>query len=314
MSTVISAILSNLDELDARIPAIRDGDREAIHDGRVATRRLRAALPLVGSETDTDESRALTTMVKTLGRALGKARDKDEALALLEKIERRSPVTAPATASLRARLFPQQLRQRRRLIKTVESLDLNVLTQLRRALQPDGGRRHRAWNASMQSRLASTVNESAAMVRQKVHHASGVYFPNRAHRARIAIKKLRYGAELIEPGVPGRKSALRALKSAQQSLGSVHDREMLRRMVTETSARDDIPAARELAQILEAESRALFDEYREMRSAVAGACEKLEAWSRRVSEPRRVPRLLVVSAVALPSAAIYLASRARRAS
>jgi CHAD domain-containing protein len=47
MAKVNGVILSNLDALHSRLPQVRDGDRDAIHDARVATRRLRAAIPLV---------------------------------------------------------------------------------------------------------------------------------------------------------------------------------------------------------------------------------------------------------------------------
>ena len=46
MTTVAHVILSNLDALGSRLPLVSDGDADGIHDARVATRRLRAALPL----------------------------------------------------------------------------------------------------------------------------------------------------------------------------------------------------------------------------------------------------------------------------
>jgi CHAD domain-containing protein len=313
-STVAGAILANLEGLAARLPAIREGDGEAIHDGRVATRRLRAALPLVGIRRRSEDSAGeAATSVRALGRALGRARDTDEALALVDDIERRSPGTAPAAASLRARLLPEQLRQRRRLIKTLESLDLGVLSHLHDAIQRGTRFPHRLKGSSIRARLAAVVLQRIATVREKVHHASGVYFPNRAHHARVAIKKLRYAAELIEPGEAVRKRALRSLKEAQDALGRVHDREMLLRRLMAQAEDDGVPGARDLARVLEAESRALFESYRGLRPAVAAVCDSLEEWSQRVGSRPAASRLFVVGAIALPSAALIVAGRARRA-
>ena len=313
ISTVVSVIRKNLETLDARLPSIRDGDRDAIHDSRVATRRVRAALPLLGKRRGSEEwSENAAATVKTLGRALGKAREKDAALALLDDIERRSPGTAPAAAVMRVRLLPERLRHRRRLIKVVESVDLDVLARLHAATRRES-HFSTGFRLSARIRLAAAIAQSVASVREKVHHASGVYFPNRAHHARIAIKKLRYAAELIDRGEPVRKPALRALKEAQEKLGRVHDREMLLRRLMVQAEEDDVPGARDLARVLEAESRTLFEEYCALRPVVADACDSLEAWARRAAAPRPGARLLLVGAVALPSAAVFLASRARRA-
>jgi CHAD domain-containing protein len=315
MTTADDLILSSLETLSARLPAVRDGGIDAIHDARVATRRLRAALPLLGAVRTTSEFDEVTPVVKALGRELGRAREQDESLRVIEDIERRSPATAPATATMRARLVPQQLRQRRRLIKTLESLDLGALDRLRSAIQREARRGARRLRGShpFRSELAMAVTRCAEIAEQKVHHASGVYFPNRAHHARVAIKKLRYVAELLEPDDRVRKPALRALRAAQEALGRVHDYEMARQRLNVMAEEEDVPAAPELARVLEAECRSIFEAYRTMRPAILSAAADLRAWSRRSVRPPHHRRVLLFSAVALPSAAAVLASRVRRA-
>ena len=69
----------------------------------------------------------------------------------------------------------------------------------------------------------------------------------------------------------------------------------------------------ELATVLEAETRSLFERYRAMRPAILEACSELRTWSQ-TAAPRPRSRLLLMGAVALPSAAVLLVSRARRAS
>lgn len=308
-----SNFLSNLDALRSCLPRVCEGDGDAIHDARVATRRLRAALPLVSTERAIEGVEQAMPTVKALGRALGRAREEDEALRLLDEIERRSPPTAAAVATLRARLRPRQLRRRRQLIKSVESLELETLDRLGDA----GGRRSGFLRGRgvppSRSALRAAIGRGAETAQRKVHHAAGVYFPNRAHRARIAIKKLRYLAELVDRSERARKPAVRALRNAQEALGNIHDREMLLKRLSELMEEDDVQGARELARTLEAECRSIFESYRAMRPAVLSACADLRVWAERSAPSRPRSRLLVVGAVAVPSAAILLASRARRA-
>jgi CHAD domain-containing protein len=308
-----SNFLSNLDALRSCLPGVSEGDGDAIHDARVATRRLRAALSLVSPAGTTDGTGQVLPTIRALGRALGRAREEDEALRLLDEIERRAPGAAAAAATMRARLLPRQLRRRRQLIKRLESLDLETVDRLGEMV----GRRSRflpPWGvASFGQSLRAAVGRRAEAAERKVHHAAGVYFPNRAHRARIAIKKLRYLAELVERGERARKPAVRALKNAQETLGKIHDREMLLARLSDVMEDEDIHGARELARVLEAECRSIFESYRAMRPAVLSACADLRAWAERSAASRPRPRLLVVGALAVPSAAILLASRARRA-
>jgi CHAD domain-containing protein len=308
-----SNFLANLKALRSCLPLVCDGDSDGIHDARVATRRLRAALPLLSAAGFTEGVEQASPTVKALGRALGRAREEDEALRLLNEIERRSPGAAAAAATLRARLLPRQLRKRRQLIKAVESLDLETLDRVGEMLGRQSGF-PRPWGvAPSRSALRAAIGRRAETAERKVHHAAGVYFPNRAHRARIAIKKLRYLAELLERGARARKPTVRALRSAQEALGNIHDREMVLSRLSELMDEEDVHGARELARALEAECRSLFESYRAMRPAVLSACADLTAWAQRSVESRPRQRLLVVGAVALPSAAILLASRARRA-
>jgi len=305
---ILSNVLSNLDLLRSRLPLVCDGDSDGIHDARVATRRLRAALPLLSAAGTSDGIEQALPCVKALGQALGRAREEDEALRLLGEIELRAPGAAAAAATMRARLLPGQVRRRRQLIKQLESLDLEAVDRLAHV----AGRRSRfqRWRAPSAPALRAAIAHGAETAERKIRHAAGVYFPNRAHRARIAIKKLRYLAEMIEKGAPARKGAIRALRNAQEALGQIHDREMLRSRLSDLMEEEEVHGARELARTLEAECRSMFESYRAMRPAALAACADLRVWAARPAKLR--PRLLVVGAVAVPSAALLLASRARR--
>ena len=64
------------------LPAAKAGDARSLHQARVATRRLRAALPLVASGPKAEK---LARSVRRLTRALGPIRELDVAQALLAR-------------------------------------------------------------------------------------------------------------------------------------------------------------------------------------------------------------------------------------
>ncbi len=47
MNSPIRYLAANIDVLVAKLSGVRDGDTDSIHDARVATRRIREALPIV---------------------------------------------------------------------------------------------------------------------------------------------------------------------------------------------------------------------------------------------------------------------------
>ena len=82
----------------------------------------------------------------------------------------------------------------------------------------------RAWRDHLRQQLV----ERATTAAERIAHATGVYFPNRAHHARIAVKKLRYAAEISQAtGASNLKGAIKSLRKGQEVLGEIHDRASL---------------------------------------------------------------------------------------
>ena len=73
--------------IDAGRGILDVGDIERVHDMRVATRRLRAALEIFESCFPRKELKAAIKEVKVLADVLGERRDRDVAIAALESIE-----------------------------------------------------------------------------------------------------------------------------------------------------------------------------------------------------------------------------------
>jgi CHAD domain-containing protein len=264
MSPLAAFLDHNARALLSFVPALRDGRVDAVHDARVATRRLRAALGIIGPFGDHPNFDEARTLARRAARALGRVRDQDVALELLDDLERRAPAAAAAAAVCRREMVRERTAARRRLVRKLDALPLHRLPSLVSGRLPPLGRA-----------LAVQARERAGHVIAAIDHASGVYFPRRSHAARIEIKNLRY---LVEFHDPANVEALKVLRKSQEILGDIQDRQVVRAMV-ERMAGDtirDVDVAPLLA-LLEAECVVLYDRFIERRGDVVSVCERIAA-------------------------------------
>jgi triphosphatase len=237
-----------LDHFAANIPALRQtGDAEAVHQLRVALRRLRAFLGLLKRVVPANpELASAATRARVIASALGEARDwhvlreglergpreflRDEPgfFALLDAVElRRLRAQEAARAMIAAPTTQQFVRELRGVIS-------------RRAWR--GGSRGLEEKGSARVFAAKALNR---LHKRAVKSCEGVAAlqPERRHRARIALKKARYAAEFFE-SLFCRKAArayLRGLASIQDLLGEDNDRRTAARLLTEITAEDASP-------------------------------------------------------------------------
>lgn len=124
-------LLDRLDELMAELhehvpAALEKFDAEAIHAGRVATRRLAAALDLMRPVLSSRHRKPLAGGLRKLRRTLGPLRDADVMLDHLADL-RKVPAVAPAAGRLHDRLSAD-----RRRLHDETSADVSVKRELRR--------------------------------------------------------------------------------------------------------------------------------------------------------------------------------------
>jgi CHAD domain-containing protein len=232
-SSFADVVLAYLAEQAAAIvrldPAVRRDAEDAVHQMRVATRRLRSALQAFGRAIDRDRTRDLADELKWLGGVLGAARDLEvlraqiaEAVAALPPEQVLGPVQARIT-----RFFAG--RQAAARLKVLEALDgdryLALLDALDRLVAdppltdraPRRARKElpavlRTARRRVDRRLAAA--ESAAGAERDVH----------LHEARKAAKRLRYAAEAAEPVAgAGARAVVERVKEFQDVLGAHQD-------------------------------------------------------------------------------------------
>jgi len=198
---------------------LRRGDGEAIHDLRVATRRLQAALEIVGDRLPDRPRRRLDRRARTLRRRLGMARNTWVLFELLGRFrsvpgrEERKFVAGLARRLERAAGSPPS-KERRRL----PGIRKRILTLLRAMAHRSPGSAAPAGDA-----MGGLVR---AVLRARTDTRDGD--PEAMHRLRIAIKRYRYALEaLTEAGAPGLRPAIQEARSLQSDLGSLHDLDVL---------------------------------------------------------------------------------------
>ena len=292
------------------LPSVFDGQPNGIHDARIATRRIRELLPLLSSARHHWRLDDLDARFRRLGRSLGRVRDADVRVGLLESLERRIPHAAPALVLVRQQRERRRLQLMRKLIKRLERLDtVELVSALLR-----GGRVRTPWPLSPSDRkwrrvLRTTLASRAAAALSAIERASGVYFPNRIHAARIAIKKLRYAMEIAHDA-EGHDSAdsIRGLKKAQDILGDLHDRQELiddfcvaSSPESTSPSNDDVQVAL-VRQVVEAEARHLHSRYLQRRERLIGICRAPSYAPASSTLP--LPSLLAVGTLALSSGVV----------
>lgn len=219
------------DLLTHREIVLASGDADGIHQTRVALRRLRAAFsmfrPVLEDEAGQREVRELATEAKWLAAACGPARDLE--VFLTETVKK----VPPAIEKVGKRL---------------------ALSHLERACAALSGTRFAAFDRQLAafidqqpSAAGHRIDDFGRAVLDQRHHEVmhrgrklDTLGRARLHRLRIAIKKLRYAADFLQPAFAAQGFASEAAKAyieattrLQSALGALNDRAVAGQMIAD---------------------------------------------------------------------------------
>jgi CHAD domain-containing protein len=253
-------------------PEFLAGEIEALHKARVASRRIREALPVIGVAAPPAKLKKLEKKMRNLTRHLGPIRELDVELGMIEQRAADDELSRTALAVVRRDVAAQRQALRRHLAKDPPVKDIRkLIKKLERITDSKQAKpsHQDAWRAA----LAATLMRRAKKLKAAVDDAGALYASERLHAVRIAIKKLRYALEIAEEtGQAGAKPLLKTLKREQDRLGHLHDVEALLAHVREAEASPRIGARaadlRTYADTLERDCRALHAEFVEDRDAL----------------------------------------------
>lgn len=278
----VALLRQRLVSLLTAMPAAQEGDEISVHAARVASRRLREALPVLGARADEDALDRAQKRVRRITRALGPVRELDVTLLLLAELEGKGAAPARAIERVRKAVIDERLKRRREMLDELTPSRLDKLRKrLVRVAAPDA-RAHVPHNALAEAAAQSA--QRARSLKAAIERAGGIYLADRLHRVRVEAKKLRYALEIQRELVRSRSTAgLNRLKTEQDLLGRMHDLEILidkaRNAQSELNPRDrrGMSELNRLVRVLEDECREGHAAYMHGRPALLKLCETVIA-------------------------------------
>jgi CHAD domain-containing protein len=214
-----------------QLPGVVAGEAESVHKMRVASRRLREAVPLLPKAAEPDGScapagRRIGRPLRRVTRALGGVRELDVALTYLDEIGSARSALADTVGTVSQVIRWEREVRRQAMLRRLRRENLEKIA--RRLLEQVVDLEVSAPSLSPSPGLGRRIARRAAGVEAAVEAAGGLYAQNRLHSVRIATKKLRYALELAHELAPVRTlGPVRRLKRMQDLLGRMHDLEVL---------------------------------------------------------------------------------------
>lgn len=213
-------------------PVLRDTQApEAVHQMRVALRRLRSALSLFKPLLGGAEAEAITGELKWITGELGGARDLDVFIA-----EILGPVAAASPEDAMLAALMEDFRARRdaayaQALEAVASprftrmvLDVSAWLEAGAWLSPDDEMARARLDSPVRGLAADILGRRHAKALKKGRHFARLDAEHR-HDVRIVVKKLRYASEFFASLFSAKKAKAfrKALAGVQDHLGSLND-------------------------------------------------------------------------------------------
>jgi CHAD domain-containing protein len=241
----VQRLLPLIDAFSKEIEGVRTAqDIEHIHRMRVASRRLRAALPLFASCFPEKKYQQWTEEIRKVTRALGEARDTDVQITFLTKLIKKREtkksvydpdkalpirVTGDVETYLLSQLLKKRLKLQTAVVLSLEKLEKSgVIDEMRIFFHNQEIRAKNVRKKPSPYGIAPVAASRIAVRLVKLHSYEGwVHNPDAIaehHAIRIAAKKLRYTMEVYGPVYRrGLQKPLSRIKKIQEILGDLHD-------------------------------------------------------------------------------------------
>ncbi len=216
-----AAIIHYTQALAREEPGARAGDVEAIHQMRVATRRLRAALGLFDGFFPAKAATALRDQLRAFGRGIGAVRDLDVLAQLVTRQARKLDAEAASwLGPLKDAIVQQRAVEHKKLVQLLESDQYHQLLAKLNALSPSRARRSASLGPLARELLRPLVRAVIRAGRTLDENSPAADL----HRERVRVKRLRYAVEMLR-GLGGKKleKTLARLERMQELFGEHQD-------------------------------------------------------------------------------------------
>jgi CHAD domain-containing protein len=270
-------LTTRLQRFTRMLQGVESSDPRAIHQTRVASRRLRELLPIL--QLDHDVATKLGRRLRKVTRHLGAFRELDVTASLLNDLRQSWRSSSKAGRLLDAGIKRERNEVRRHHDAGEIAAEMERLARkIEKAVEKSRGARSprvRRWV------VEARVSRRAATARTSVEHAGALYLPDRLHTLRIAVKKFRYALELeSEANKSPHEPDLRLLRQIQRTLGRLHDLQVLADRVRSVQASlpsGDLAVMRDLDALLvqvENACRQVHARYVTRRAGLLDVCHR----------------------------------------
>ena len=237
-SPVTTALLRRrTNELERHLPLAIAGQVEGVHQARVASRRLREAVPVL--TVACKARRKAERKIRRFTQALGTVRELDVTIQILDEFARGGAVPRSALEDVRAHVVGERERRRAEMLARLRRVRVD---KIRRRLQQAAILTALSPAADWRRDLGTRITRRGGRLQEAIKAAGQIYAEEPLHGVRIAAKKLRYALELAVDGkVTTARPLISTLKRAQDTLGRLHDLQIIAQHVAAVQA---LPPAR----------------------------------------------------------------------
>ncbi len=256
----------------------RSFTEEAIHDLRVATRRLISTLVIIEILIPDERVGRMRRRLKRLFDAMSPLRDVQVQMLKVEKSRTEYPHldTLMTVLKVRERNLVRALTRKIRKVETAQWG--RTVSWLKTTLGKYSARR-----GKNQIALATVVGSAASTFAAATYLRERVIAtqPHTIHRARIGFKKMRYTLEALAPFLPGmEKKQLKAMDTYQTRMGNIQDIELFIARVRGFLRRQPVTVRRQLSSYL----RSLAAEKKKLVSLYRQSADELYSFARHITQ------------------------------
>lgn len=249
----------------------------AVHDLRVATRRMISTLMMIGIVLPDARVRRLERRLKRLFDALSPLRDTQVQLLKLASETAAYPELETLITVLKVRERNLMKSLERRLLKLPTRTMGRMVSNLKRVLGEHFSR-PRMHDVGLQA-LVGTAS-ARFMTAVAFNARVGASRPRTIHRARVAFKKFRYTCEALSPMLPWlSKNQMKAMDAFQTRMGNIQDGEVLRALVDTFARKRPLQSRRKLSGF----QRSLRQQQRERIAEFVHSANELFSFYRRLT-------------------------------
>lgn len=234
-------------QLAAQLQGARKAeDPERIHQARVASRRLRAAMRMFGDCFSAKQVKRWRKQIRRVTTRLGDARDKDVQIAflagVLDALDEKGP--RPGIVRMMVRWEQQRERLQPKVVKAADRFETSGVLKQMRTVSKRVLSAAKAQGLGVQSQFTFRQTEQHILgsLERLLPYQESLADPEdreRHHAMRIAAKRLRYTVEISRPVYNGQlDGTIDAIKRVQTLLGEVHDCDVWIEQLQEFAAKE----------------------------------------------------------------------------